>query len=463
MSHVSQGVAILDSTEALYAALDNVQANILIADPDLTIVYANDAAVKTLQSVERDIQDSFGGHAADIVGGPIHRFLTDPDGVEKILRNPQALPYDTEFIFGRVALKATISGMFNGGPTPMGYVVNWENAAERLERQKQTSKAAETEREQAAILRSKVDSILAVVNAAAQGDLTQAIAVSGEDAIGQLGEGLARFMNHLRESMKAIGQNAETLTAAAEGLTTFSTDAHAKETASQANAALAAAEQVKQNVQIIATHANQVNDSIQGIARKTNDAVQAGQEAAAAGASTQETVGKLDQSSAGIAQAIKVIASIAQQTNLLALNAAIEAARAGEAGKGFAVLANEIKERAKETANAAETIGRKIDAIQSGARGAVDAIGQLRAIIDRINDIQNAIAATDKEQSASTSEINRNAAEAAQSASEIPGVITGVAQVAQSASSRAADTQTSAGELARTASELQQKAAQFRV
>ena len=81
------------------------------------------------------------------------------------------------------------------------------------------------------------------------------------------------------------------------------------------------------------------------------------------------------------------------------LNATIEATRAGEAGKGFAVVANEVKELAKLTAHATEDITAKINAIQVDSNEAVDAIGEIKDAIEKVNGYAANIASSVEEQS----------------------------------------------------------------
>ena len=270
-------------------------------------------------------------------------------------------------------------------------------------------------------LKRKVDSILIAVSAAAQGDLTRNISVSGKDAIGQLGEGLSGFLKDLRGSMGKLAQNSQALSSSAEQLSATSQQmsSNAEETSAQANVVSAGAEQVNSNLQTVATGTEEMSVTIKDIAKNATEAARIATAAVKVAEDTNQIVSKLGDSSTEIGQVVKVITSIAQQTNLLALNATIEAARAGEAGKGFAVVANEVKELAKQTAKATEDISSKIEAIQSDTKNAVDAIQQISGIIKQVNDISNTIATAVEEQNATTNEMARNVSEAARGSGEI--------------------------------------------
>jgi methyl-accepting chemotaxis protein len=117
--------------------------------------------------------------------------------------------------------------------------------------------AQERERAQGQELRTKVDRLVAIVSAAAQGDLTQEIPFRGSDAIGQLADALARLVSELRKNIAAIADNAQTLANSSEELSAVSSEmsANAEETSTQASVVSAASEQVSRNVQTVATGA----------------------------------------------------------------------------------------------------------------------------------------------------------------------------------------------------------------
>ena len=281
--------------------------------------------------------------------------------------------------------------------------------------------------------------------------------------IARLTASLNRTLGQMSDTARSISENAVTLAGAAEQMTGVSQQmsATAEETAAQANVVSAAAEQVSHNVQTVSTATEEMSASIKEIAHNAHEAARVATTAVRAAETTDTAMSRLGESSMEIGKVVKVITSIAEQTNLLALNATIEAARAGEAGKAFAVVANEVKELAKETARATEDIGRKVEAIQTYTRGAVDAIGQIGAVIHQINDISNTIASAVEEQTATTNEIGRNVAEAARGSVEIAQNITAVAEAARNTTEGANNTQQAAAELAHMAAELQQLVGQF--
>ena len=174
----------------------------------------------------------------------------------------------------------------------------------------------------------------------------------------------------------------------------------------------ALAGQSTENAHHLADATEEFAKSSDEIGRQVRDAGtltdDAGQAAAAAG----KSVDGLKASSAEIGNVVSLIAAIAKQTNLLALNATIEAVRAGDAGRGFAVVAQEVKSLSSATQNATEEIGRKIDQLQRDAQESIAAVNRIMAAIAAIRPVFSAIASAIEEQSATTGELSRSAADA---------------------------------------------------
>src|SRR5580704_1283457 len=309
-------------------------------------------------------------------------------------------------------------------------------------------------------------SLLVQAEAIAAGDLTREdLKVRSQDELGDLTTAINKMSGSLKSIILSISENAMQVASASEELNSTSQQitANSEETSAQADVVSKAAQSVSQNLQTVATGAEEMGASIKEIAKNATEAAKVATSAVKVAETTTVTVSKLGDSSTEIGQVIKVITSIAQQTNLLALNATIEAARAGEAGKGFAVVANEVKELAKETARATEEISRKIEAIQTDTKAAVDAIASISGVIHQINDISSTIATAVEEQNATTNEMSRNVSEAANGSGEITSNIAREAEAAQGTTRGATDTQKASQQLVETSTQLRRLVEQFKI
>ena len=297
-----------------------------------------------------------------------------------------------------------------------------------------------------------------------EGDLTARVSEDGEDEITEVSALFNTFVGQIGDIITQVAESANTVAAAAEELsiTTRQIASATEEASVQASSVNGLADNVSTNVQAVAAGAEQMGAAITEIARNTTEAARVAQQGLDISAAANQTVTQLGDSSQEIGEVLRVIASVAAQTNLLALNATIEAARAGDLGKGFAVVAGEVKDLARETANATEDISRRVAAIQADAHSAVASVGQIGEAMQNITEYQVVISAAIDEQIATTSDMSRNVADAAAATGDIANEIGGVSEASLSTAAGVSQSLEALQELAHMSGELQSLVGRFR-
>jgi methyl-accepting chemotaxis protein len=296
-----------------------------------------------------------------------------------------------------------------------------------------------------------------------QADLTRRVEISSTDEIGQLAESFNKFADGIQQDIMQIGAQADSLSRSSDEMRNLSQQIASanEETSTQASMVSAAAGQVSANVQSVATATEELNANTREIAANASEAAEVATRAVQIADETKATFDRLDESGTTIGNMVKVIYAIAEQTNLLALNATIEAARAGEAGKGFAVVADEVKKLANQTAQATEEISSTAEVISNHTKVAGDATEEISGIIRKIHEIQTTIASGVEEQTATTAEIAHSVTEAATGSSEIAERIAGIAAAVQQTAVASTSSHESADEMASLAEELKKIVGRF--
>jgi methyl-accepting chemotaxis protein WspA len=237
-------------------------------------------------------------------------------------------------------------------------------------------------REQEAInqLKGKVDALLEVVSKAADGNLTGKVTVSGDDAIGRMGNGLATMLANLRELLSkvqkagvqvasstteiAASARQQEATGVEQAQTSVEVLSTTKEISANSNQLLKTMEEATEVAELTTTATVDAQDNLRRMDQTMKHMVSAAD-------SINAKLAALSEKASNINNVLTTITKVADQTNILSLNAAIEAEKAGEAGRGFSVVATEIRRLADQTSVATWDIEQMLKEMQSAVSASV--------------------------------------------------------------------------------------------
>jgi len=331
---------------------------------------------------------------------------------------------------------------------PFGWVVGTGNYIDQIEAQAAELQAKNEARLQGLLISMVVSSLLAVVVffgvvfllgrrlmrplayvsgalneiSAGAGDLTQRLAVSGSDEVGQVAHSFDGFVESLQTMIAGIKDSVGTLKELGTDLS-----ANMNETAAAVNQITANIESVTRQVETQGGQVDSTASSVEEVTRNIdalNDQVEreaatiertaatigellAGVESILHTSGTTRTqIGELRERidsgnhaaeemqaavqqmtvrSQSLQEANSFVVNIAAQTNLLAMNAAIEAAHAGDSGRGFSVVAEEIRKLADQASTQSKRIAAEIKGMGTDIATSVDRTDQTKQLLGRVN------------------------------------------------------------------------------
>ncbi|NJQ98474.1 MAG: GAF domain-containing protein [Hydrococcus sp. CSU_1_8] len=230
----------------------------------------------------------------------------------------------------------------------------------------------EVQRQEKEKLQKRALELLQQVDPISQGNLTIRASVT-EDEIGTIADSYNSTVESLRKIVLQVKTSAQQMTVTTDRneISARSLSEEAMRQAQEITDALERIQIMNKSIREVTTSAKQAEIAVQQAAQtvqagdsamnRTVDGILAIRETVV---ETSEKVKRLGESTQKISKVVGLIGRFAAQTHMLALKASIEAARAGDEGQGFAVIADEVRSLAAQSAEATAEISNLVTSIQ---------------------------------------------------------------------------------------------------